>query len=309
MADIETNIFIDPEDLERQLNQLDDAMTVTHGSYQTLSPGLTTDLDWNHMDPNHRQYIHRTYGKSLRICTGADFQISLTKYGDWPLLLPVADVRLRPGLFYQCFSVFSLATVIAVLRTAEHNGGAAQRIDWYIVSKRIWKFLHPWLNRKMAQLNRIQNAEDEPIRNRRFGLRKLGFTFKSDRPDFLISSSLIPNLIPPHLQHEHVISLLQTDGTERFKKFSVENLSFLYVYDQHVGVHIWPEACPHEGGPLEQSLIHPIDGCLKCPWHGLEIRSVHLTRDRPRGQCQGTTVRLESDTIVVSPSAKQNRPE
>src|SRR5476649_3091072 len=101
-------IFIDGDNIEAQLALIDRGMVVTRGFYETSSPGEARDLDWNHMDPHHRQYIHHTYGKSVRLCTGPDFQLSLTKYGSLPFLLPVADIRIRPGFFYQCFSVFGV---------------------------------------------------------------------------------------------------------------------------------------------------------------------------------------------------------
>jgi hypothetical protein len=300
MTDFARNLFIDPDELGQRLQTIDSGMVVTHGHYETSSPGSVADLEWNHMDPNHRQYIHNTYGKSLRLCTGADYQVSITKYGNWPLFIPVIDVRIRPGLFYQCISVLGLATVIAVLRTLPAAGRADQRIDWYIVSKRIWRFLHPWLNAKMAKLNRVQNAEDEPVRQRRADLKGLGFKFRSDPPDYLVASSLAWQLIPPAVDGEHVVSLTQTDGGEELRQFTIGNLDFLYRFHEREGAEVWPGACPHEGGPLRDSLIKPTNGCLKCPWHGLEIRSVRLTPERPTGRCQGVALRLEGANLIAS---------
>jgi len=301
MLGSEKRLFIDVDNLESQLARLDKGIAVTHGHFETSSAIDVRDLDWNHMDPNHRPFIHHTYGKAVRICTGPDFQISLTKYGRLPFLLPVADIRIRPGLFYQCFSVFSLVSIVAVLRTTERPHGADQRIDWFIVSKRIWKFLHPWLNAKMAKLNRVQNDEDRPLRQRRYDLRQLGFRFKSDEPDFVISSSLAWHVLPPPLEREYDIDLHQAHAAEALQKFDAGPLTFVYSFDSTGALHIWPEACPHEGGPLSQSLTKSANGCLTCPWHGLEIRSVKLTAERSQAHCQGALLTLDGTRLKISP--------
>ena len=277
-------------------------MAVTRGSYKVLTPVSVADMDWNHMDPHHREHVHRTYGNSLRICTGADFQLSLTKYGRWPLLLPVIDVRVAPGLFYQCVSVFSLVTLLSVIRSVDTREGTAHSIDWYIVSKSVWKFLHPWLNRRMERLNRTQNAEDDPVRLRRLELRRKGFSFKSDQPDFLVSSSLLRNTMPPKLERESIVALGAPSAADALRKFTVERLDFLYLRESGDAVKIWPAVCPHEGGPLEQAVARTSDGRLKCPWHGLEFPCVELTRENPEGQCQGARIRFEKDSLAISPT-------
>ncbi|HTR87490.1 MAG TPA: hypothetical protein VMI56_23605 [Reyranella sp.] len=300
---MDKRIYIDVDKLEDQLARLDRGIVVTRGHYETSSPIDVRDLDWNHMDPHHRPYIHRTYGNAVRLCTGSDFQLSLTKYGRLPFLLPVADIRIRPGLFYQCFSVFSVVSIIAVLRTTAHDGGADQRIDWFIVSKRIWKCLHPWLNAKMAKLNRVQNAEDAPVRQRRADLRKQGFRFKSDEPDYVISSMLTWHTLPPQLDRQYEIELKPSDGTETLQTFQAGPLSFLYTFDNAGVAQIWPEACPHEGGPLAQSLTSPAKGCLTCPWHGIEIRALRLSQQQPQGRCQGALLTLDGRTLQVAARA------
>lgn len=301
VQDLVRALYVDPEALCERLESLDSGMAVTHGYYACQSHASVRDLDWNHMDPHHRYYVHGTYGQALRLCTGPDYQISITKYGSWPIFVVMSDIRLAPGLFYQCFSFFNIVTIVSVIRSVEHEGGTQQRVDWYIASKRLWKFLHPWLSRKMERLNRLQNAEDDPIRLRRFQLRNRGYCFHSDRPDFVVASSLTHNVVPPKLEHEHVIQL-DTIHSEVLKAFSVEHLEFLYLTDDAAGVRLWPAVCPHEGGPLVNSLVAPESGRLKCPWHGLETKAVHLTPKGPLGTCLGARFRLEDGRLVISPA-------
>lgn len=294
--------FNSPEELEEKLASVDAGMAVTRGTYAGQSRASVQDLDWNHMDPHHRPYIHRTYGKSLRLCSGSDYQVSNTKYGRWPLFLTVVDTRLGPGLFYQCLSVLGIATIISVIRAFPQSTGSSLQVDWYIVSKRLWKIFHPWLSRKLERLNREQNAEDEPIRNRRADLRAIGFTFRSDKPDFLISSALTPSLVPPVLKGEHAISLGEkTDGA--LLSCKAGDLEFLYHRQSDGAVVVWPGACPHEGGPLAQSLTPPESGRLKCPWHGLEYRGTRLSPDSPLGECLGARLRLDGKNLVISPGS------
>ncbi|MDT7041653.1 Rieske 2Fe-2S domain-containing protein [Candidatus Nitronereus thalassa] len=293
---------VDPDALRAQLESIDTKMSVTHGSYAVQSAASVPDLDWNHMDPHHRQFVHGTYGRSLRLCTGKDFQVSITKYGIWPIFLVVSDVRLRPGLFYQCFSLFGLVTVISVIRSVEQQSGTRQQIDWYILSKRLLKFVHPWLSKRIERLNRIQNEEDKPIRERRCQLRDQGYRFVSDQPDFLVASSLANNVIPPRLEGEHAVAI-DAASPATLKSFRVGNLEFLYLSDAAGGLKLWPAVCSHEGGPLEKSLIPATSGRLKCPWHGMEFKGVHLTREQPTGFCGGTRLRLEGSHLLISPES------
>lgn len=272
-------------------------MTVTHGFYELKCRTAVNDLDWNHMDPHHRPYIHRTYGNATRIACGRNFQLSLTNYASSPLFVVVTDVRLTPGLFYQCFSVFNLLFVISVIRAVPDGDGSQLRIDWYIVSRPFWSFMHRFLDRKMKRLNIVQNAEDAPIRRRRRELRETGFRFKSDEPDFLIASSLDCHTIPPELADVQHLRVENTNSTNP-NTFKIENLEFLYFYENG-NLSLWPAVCPHEGGPLCDGRLE--GGGLVCPWHGLKFAPLQLTRQAREGVISGVRFSLSEGNLTAVP--------
>ena len=71
----------------------DSTYAVTRGEFSIDVNCPLADLEWNHMDQLHRQYIHNTYQKNLRIALGREFAVSLTRWGRWPFLITVTDVR------------------------------------------------------------------------------------------------------------------------------------------------------------------------------------------------------------------------
>jgi hypothetical protein len=289
--------FVPPEDLEVQLRGLGPNNAVTHGHYETESGADVRDLDWNHMDPHHRPHIHRTYQESVRLCAGRDFQVSITSYRNLPLFVLVTDIRIRPGLFYQCFSVFNLVFVVSVIKADRQASGTRVRVDWYIVSNRLLKFVHGWLDRRLAQLNRVQNEEDAPIRERRRLLRSKGYRFKSDEPDYLISISLENHTVPPPLSGDRVI-MLEVGDRNGLSRFAVEEQAFLYRFADG-RLQIWPAVCPHEGGPLDEGRLS--DGRLRCPWHGLSFVPIELSDARPAGRIGNAAFRISGNQLTISP--------
>ncbi|MDA1277813.1 MAG: Rieske 2Fe-2S domain-containing protein [Verrucomicrobia bacterium] len=290
--------YVDPESLIEEFKGMGKGMAVTHGFYELECEAAVNDLDWNHMDPHHCPFIHRTYGEASRLACGRNFQLSLTHYPSSPLFVAVTDVRLKPGLFYQCFSVFNLVFVMSVIRSLPCDTGSQQRIDWYIVSRRFWSFLHPMLNRKMKKLNVVQNAEDAPIRQRRRELRNAGFRFKSDIPDYIVASALDNHTIPPALTIVQDIALVET-GPSQPTPFRIEALDFLYLFQNGV-ISLWPGACPHEGGPLCDGRLE--DGGIVCPWHGLRFPPLRLTGDVPEGVIGGVRFVLGEDVLNAAPA-------
>jgi len=292
--------FVPPDELEVRLRGIRPNTVVTHGHYETESRADVNDLDWNHMDPHHRPHIHRTYQDSLRLCTGKDFQLSIASYRNLPLFMLVTDVRIRSGLFYQCFSVFNLAFVVSVIRAERQGARTLIRVDWYIVSHRLLGFAHGWLDRRLEQLNRVQNEEDNPVRERRHLLRSKGYRFRSDDPDYSISSSLENNTRPPELVGEHVIALEVPSGLALLR-FEVGGQEFVYRSIEG-RFQFWPAVCPHEGGPLGEA--RPIEGRLRCPWHGLSYAPVELSEGRPTGQLGNLGFRLSGNALTVSSLAE-----
>ncbi len=137
--------YISPDQLLREIKVLHKGMAVTTGSYEVLTEGEVRDLDWNHMDQSHRPFVHETYREALRLCVGQDFALSVTKWGKMPIFVTITDVRLKPGLFYQCFCIFSIVYVHSVIQMVAEGPNVRQRIDWYIASHPIFRFLHPFV--------------------------------------------------------------------------------------------------------------------------------------------------------------------
>ena len=52
-----------------------------------------------------RPTIHDTYHEAIKFANDKDFQFSFTRFGKTPLIIPVFDMRLGNGKFYQTFSI------------------------------------------------------------------------------------------------------------------------------------------------------------------------------------------------------------
>lgn len=293
---LDDTIFVDPERVEEKLKEISDNICITKGSYRHTNVAAPRDLDWNHMDPHHRPHIHNTYTEAARLCTSPIHQVSVTRPSKkLPFLMCVTDVMLRPNLFFQTFTIFNMLFVLCVIRSYQENGSTIQQTDWYIVSKPVFKFLHGYFSRRLLRLNKKQNDEDLPVRNRRFELRKLGYRFRSDDPNYILSSSLESATIPPKLSGSHTVELKKLNG--ELGRFSVERLDFVYRPDGSGGWLIWPAVCPHEGGPLDCN--RPEGHLLRCPWHGIKFRALALGAARSQGTCGGAKFTLEDGRVRV----------
>jgi nitrite reductase/ring-hydroxylating ferredoxin subunit len=257
------------------------------------------------MDQLHRPAVHDTYHESLRLVTGRSFALSLTRIGRFKFFIPVFDIQLGPGLFYQAFTVFNLFYSHVIIRMIPILEGGKPKTegemthhtaDWHIISHRWFKFLHGPLSRRLYRLNARQNPQDTPIRIRRAELRRKGYRFGSDEPDFLNSNILTDHVIPPRLVGVHRISLKGIDplGLNRVGAGSVE-LLVRRTRDQ--GITVWPAVCPHEGGPLELGQV--CNGTIICPWHNLKQVGATLTPDRPKEFLTPLELSLEGDELVV----------
>ena len=300
--------YISPENLVPSFQTLGHSTAVTHGRYEIKIPCEVRDADWNHMDQLHRPTVHKTYQESLRLVMARSFQLSLTgvAFGGFKFFMLVTDIQLGPGLFYQAFSLFNLLYVHSIIRMIplseqeESNGNMTlQMIDWYIVSSRWFKFLHGPLSRRLYRLNDVQNKEDAPVRTRRTELRRKGYRFGSDQPDFLNSNVLTDNVIPPRLGGIHRISLkgITKVGLNRV---SVGPIELLVRRSSEQNFTMWPAVCPHEGGPLESGKI--CNGTIICAWHGLRQSGVCLSPDRPQEFLGNLRLSIEGDELVVQPA-------
>lgn len=300
--------YIGPENLDSSFKTLGPSLAITTGHYEIKAPCEVRDIDWNHMDQLHRPSIHKTYLESLRLVTGRSFQLSLTRIpvGWFKFLVLVTDIQLGPGLFYQGFSLFNLLYVHHVIRMIPISEGervdeniTLHAIDWYIISHPFFKFLHGPVSRRLYRINDIQNREDVPVRIRRAELRRKGYHFGSDDPDFLNCNVLTDNVSPPKLEGTHRISLkgLTSVGLNRVSAGPIE---LLVRKNTEQSFTVWPAVCPHEGGPLELGRV--CNGTIICSWHDLKQTGATLTPDRPHGSLSNLKLLLEGDELAVQPA-------
>ena len=294
---------ISPENLVSNFQTLGNSLAVTTGHYEKRHSCEVRDIDWNHMDQLHRPAIHKTYEESLRLVTARSFQLSLTRVGLFKFFVLVTDIQLGPGLFYQGFNLFNLLYVHCVIRMIPiserertDENMTLHTNDWYIVSHRWFKFLHGLISRRLYRINEVQDAQDIAIRGRRTELRRKGYRFGSDEPDFLNSNVVTDNVIPPKLVGVHRISLKGIAPTG-LNRLSTGVIELLVRKNGDQGITVWPAVCPHEGGPLELGEV--CNGTITCPWHALKQVGVTLTPDRPKEFLTRLQLSLEENELVV----------
>lgn len=297
--------YIHPEDLKSSFRSLGPSLAVTSGHYEIKMPCEVRDCDWNQMDQLHRPTLHKTYQESLRVVTDRSFLLSLTHVGlgGIKFFILVTDIRLGPGLFYQAYSLFNLFYIHCIVRTTplseqeRMNGNlAVSTSDWHIVSHRWLKFLHGPLNRKLYRLNEVQNRQDTAVRIRRAELRRRGYHFGSDSPNFINSNAVTPNVFSPRREGVHRISLKGiTEGS--LNPVWAGPIELLVRRNGNQGITIWPAVCPHEGGPLEEGRV--CNGTIICPWHELRQGGIALTPEQPKGVLSDLQLSLQGEELVV----------
>lgn len=297
---------ISPDDLPGSFTQLGKHLAVSSGRFEIRNGCHVRDLDWNHMDQHHRPWIHRTYKESLRIATTADTAVSVTKMriAGIPFFIQVTDVRIKPGLFFQSFTLLGIFFVHVMIQArpippSEGEACASQQIvDWYIVSHRLFRPLHRFLNARIEKLNRVQNEEDREIRDRRAELRNRGYGFSSDEPDFISSNSLTLNTRPPSLPADQYRVAVPGKISRERQKLLIGSVELLVRRDALNVVVVWPAACPHEGADLSKACESEARE-ITCHWHGLRFHGVVLTDTKPEGVVGLLGVRLEGEELVV----------
>jgi hypothetical protein len=288
--------YLAPDNLYEQIKSFTKGMKVTRDKFELVIPDCKLeDIEWNHMDQMHRLSVHNTYEKSVRIACGRDFAVSLTQWGKWPLFIPVTDVYIARGMFYQSLAIAGIIFLHSIISMEEIPGTNSVKLvdEWFIASHKLFGILHRPLNRQLHVLNTRLQKEDEQIRQGRFILRQKGYTFKTDQPDYYNSNRLTTHTIYPEITSEGISVADITDETSVKTLGSVDFI----VKKENETYLIWPAVCPHEGGPLSQA--KDCDGVIACPWHGLKFRAVSLSKATPVGTRYGFEYQLINDAIYI----------
>lgn len=288
--------YLSPRNLYEQISSFTAGMAVTKDSFELTVPNCTLeDFEWNHMDQMHRPSIHNTYEKGVRIALGEDFAVSLTQWKKWPLLITVSDVYVDKGLFYQSLTIAGIIFIHSII-SMEAIGDSVKLVDeWFIASHRLFRFLHKPLHNKLQKLNKRLQEEDEQLRQGRFALRKNGYQFQTDEPNYYNCNIPGHNTIYPPLKHPAYLLIDKLTQEPVIKK--IGDIEFI-IKKENDCFHIWPAACPHEGGPLINGTL--CDKQITCPWHGLRFSPVILSTQSPTGERYGFHYQLLNNQIVVS---------
>ncbi len=291
---------LSPEALYEQLKQFTAGMAVTKGAFELIvEKCLLEDIEWNHMDQLHRPAIHNTYEKGIRIAMGQDFAISLTQWKNWPFLITVTDVYVAKGLFYQSLTIAGIIFIHSIISLEQMGDNVKLKDEWFIASHKFFKLLHKPLNKKLYSLNARLQQEDEQVRQGRFELRKQGYTFKTDCPDYYNSNQLGANTIYPSLEAGASFSL---EGiTEVPTLVEAGNLKFIVSKNNNSGYLVWPSTCPHEGGPLINGKF--CEAKVTCPWHGLHFKAVELSANHSTASKHGFAYELIGNTVYIKQSS------
>lgn len=234
--------FIQEGEFDKALRKLIPGAHITKGHYSYPSRSELRDLVWNHMDQHHRPFIHRTYGTACRVFVSQSASFSLTRFGRWPIIIPVFDGYFRENGFYQVLVFFGLIAVVNIIECNSDATGTKMDVGWAIASHRWLRLLHPILNRRLVRLNEVQNREDDPIRDRRIALRAAGYRFKTDNPDFMNSNVIDNNIIFPPMMAPCPIQLSELPD-RRAVQVPVGDRAFILRRDG-TAVDVWPGVCP-----------------------------------------------------------------
>ncbi len=128
-------------------------------------------------------------------------------------------------------------------------------------------------------------------------MRKAGFRFTTDVPDFINSNMLTDNVIVPESQHTAQASLAALkEGVKEEVKLG--QLTFL-AEKRGADYTIWPTVCPHEGAKMRKDKICE-KGAIHCHWHGRAFPSVTLSQSgRTTFKYIDLTIRLNGDVLAV----------
>jgi nitrite reductase/ring-hydroxylating ferredoxin subunit len=298
VSQVEHFVSVDPANLEKEILKMHPGMTLTRGHHESLVNGFINDLDWNAFDYWHRIYVHNTYHDALQVFSGKHFSVNVTRWGKLPIFIQVANAWIKAGLYIQSMTILGIIYCHQVVKLTQKGEQVLLQVNWYTASHWLFRWLHGPFNRRLLKLQKVQDIEDRPIRDRRYQLRKLGFHFITDVPDFLNSNALTDHVIVPKFPSPVRVSLAQLEEG-KIERVEAGILAFL-VKKQGAAIAVWPALCPHEGAPLEKQ--HICNDTLQCPWHGRRFRPVVLEQGkRTRWQFLNTTVELDgANNLAVS---------
>ena len=107
--------FIREGEVDKALARLIPKAHITKGHYSYPARAELRDLVWNHMDQNHDpspSHLWRCDARAYRRAGG----FSLTRFGNWPLVVPVFDGYYKDNGFYQVICLFGLVVIVQLHR-------------------------------------------------------------------------------------------------------------------------------------------------------------------------------------------------
>ncbi|MEI6202634.1 MAG: Rieske (2Fe-2S) protein [Enhydrobacter sp.] len=298
MIEFNDAVFLDPEKIDEALRRLMPNAFLSKGSFSYPSRAALCDLVWNHMDQNHRPLIHSTYEKAARVFIDRRASFSLTRFGKWPIAIPVFDGYFRENGFYQVMVLFGLVIVVCLVDCKAGETGTSMEISWTTASHRLLRFIHPYLNRRIRLLNDVQNRDDDPIRDQRVALRKAQYTFSTDAPDFINANVMANNVKFPAVAGTHEISIRDLSEGQP-QRIAVADRAFI-VRRTGGTLEVWPGICPHEGAAIEVG--HLKGATAVCAWHGLEFGPRRLGPGSGKLVMCGAALELTGDRLNVGPA-------
>jgi nitrite reductase/ring-hydroxylating ferredoxin subunit len=293
----EIDSYVDPDRIADRLKRLTPGAAVTSSGVEFLSESRLEDNEWGVFDLIHRVHVHNTYDNFIPLISSRDISILVTRFGRLPLLFQVMAARLRPGVYYQSFSVLGILYCHQVTWMTQEDAKTRVKITWYLVSHRIFKFLHSLFSWRLRKLQETQNGEDAPLRKRRLELRGRGVTFVTDSPDFTNANDLGDHVILPKQTWpiHNKLPGLKDQQTAHVRLGPFELL--LHKDGDHLLV--WPGLCPHEGALLDES--HRCGDQLSCPWHGRKFRAVRLKQGEGVLRYLGLSISIQNDELIAAP--------
>lgn len=298
--------YLSADRLAEHLQGLHPGMVVTHGYHESLVPGYIKDLEWNFYDELHRQCVHDTYHGLYKVMTGKYFSVNVVRWGGLPIFMQVANAKISEGVFYQCMTVLGIIVLHQVQRISQKSDEVLIEVNWYTASHWLFRWLHGPFNRRLLKLQRKQDIEDNiEIRERRRDLRRRGFGFATDDPDFVNSNRLTDNVHLPPVDAPMRIELsgYAIDKVHRVTRGAIELLLKRKNENQ---VEVWPALCPHEGGLMDE--CHLSGDHVVCPWHGRRFGAVLLGSGAQEAwRFLTVTIRYKGDHLEIAELAPNKR--
>jgi hypothetical protein len=275
--------FTPPDRIPEYMKKLHPGMAISHDKHHSLVPGYIHDIEWNFFDEMHRNFVHDTYHDMYKIMAGKYFSVNVVRWGNLPIFIQVANAKIKDGLFYQSMVVLGVIFLHQIVRLTPKEDNVLMEIDWYIASHWLFRWLHHSFNKRLMKLQKKQDHEDNvEIRARRLALRKRGFSFLTDKPDF-INSNLLNNHVKMPSHHKPIQIFLKEYLDGQMHRVDVEGIEFMLKHKVNDEIEIWPAICPHEGALMNAS--HLCAGIAVCPWHGRRFSSVMLnSKDKNQWQ-------------------------